>query len=374
MIRVLHVIGEMDLNGGAQVLLMNYYRHLDRDRVQFDFVVHWFNFGERAQFADEIESLGGKIYHVGVDRIKHPLRYAKWWAKFFRNHPEYKLVEGHIPTSAAIYLTEAKRAGCHTIAHSHSTWETGGPWLHGFLVKCSVWPLRWIADDFVGCSVEAGRDMFGKQVVGSDRFRVVNNVIDCERFVFSAEKREEIRKIYAINDALLIGHVGRFSPPKNHFRLLEIFKAVRDKQPSAKLMLVGAELGGTEGRVREKCSALGLEEAVIFAGQHENVWDYYSAMDVFCFPSLWEGLGNVAVEAQTNGLPCVASDRVPSAADIGAGLFETVSLKQSNEEWATVILAQQQKDRTRNGAEYARRAGYDAAVETEMLLEYYCTR
>lgn len=376
MLRVLHVINSMDRGGGSQSLLMDYYRRMDRSKVQFDFVVSHFYFGDKASYGDEITALGGKVFLCEVDRVRHPLRYAVWWRKFFREHPGYDIVEGHIPTSGSTYFTEAKRAGCYTIAHSHSTWEKGGPWLHGILTKCTVWPVRFIADDFAACSYEAGRDYFGQKTVGSARFRIVTNVIDCEQFRFSPAGRAGVRSEYAVGqDELLIGHVGRFSPPKNHFQLLNIFAALHKKCPASKLMLLGWKGDALADAVCRRCRELSLEDAVIFAGIHENVEDYYSAMDVFCFPSLWEGLGMVAVEAQINGLPCVVSDTVPRAADIGAGLFEPLSLKQSSEEWADAILAQREKRQTDGSSlAYARKAGYDADSEASGLQEYYLTR
>ena len=207
----------------------------------------------------------------------------------------------------------------------------------------------------------------------SDRFRIFNNAIECEKFAFSASKREAVRSAYGIKDEFLIGHVGRFAPQKNHARLLKIFKAVQEKLPSARLMLLGGT-GPLDDEIRRMCHDMGLDDAVIFAGVHENVEDYYSAMDVLCFPSLFEGLSLVAVEAQTNGLPCVAADTMTKSTDIGAGLFEQLSLEQSDEEWADAILAQRQKDRHTDGVACARKAGYDAATEAGKLQEYYCTR
>lgn len=375
MIRILHVINSMDRGGGAQALLMDYYRNIDREQVQFDFVIHKHWYGDKALFEDEINALGGKIYFCEANRVRHPLKYAGWWRKFFQEHPGYDIVEGHIPTSGSTYLTEAKRAGCYTIAHSHSTWEKGGQWLHGFLSKIAIWPVRFVADDFVACSLEAGTDYFGKRIARSDRFRVVNNVIDCDRFVYSAAKRAAVRAVHGLGDAFVVGNPTRFAAPKNHFKLLEVFKALRDRLPSARLLLLGSETGPLYTEVRKRCTDLGLDDAVVFAGLRENVEDYYSAMDVFCFPSLWEGLGMVAVEAQTNGLPCVVSDTVPRAADIGAGLFEPLSLQQSSEEWADAILAQREKRQTDGGSlAYARKAGYDAKAETGKLQQFYCTR
>ena len=362
--RVLQVIGAMDC-GGAESLVMNLYRNVDRTKVQFDFVVHT----QRHCFYDrEIHCLGGTIYRAQKYDVGNYFAYRRWWAEFFGAHPEYRVVHGHIGSSAAIYLHEARRAGRYAIAHSHNTSDSGIS-LHRIAWEACSWPTRFVADSFFGCSRQAGIDRYGRRVVHSRRYRQFNNAIDGRRFRFSAPARERIRREYGLEDAFVVGHIGRFVPQKNHERLLEIFRAVYARERSARLLLLGE--GPLEGQMRQRCAERGIADAVIFAGVHDNAQDYDSAMDVFCFPSRWEGLGMAAVEAQANGLPCVAADAVPREADIGAGLFEALSLKQPDAIWADAILARRAQPHMRDAEAYLKAAGYDIAEQARWLMAFY---
>ena len=363
--RVLQVIGAMDC-GGAESVIMNLYRMMDREKVQFDFVVHT----ERDCFYDqEILRLGGTIHRAEKYNVRNYFAYRGWWAAFFRAHPEYRVVHGHIGSSAAIYLHEARKAGRYAIAHSHNTRDNGGFSLHHIAWEACSWPTRFVADAFFGCSRQAGLDRYGSRVVNSERYRQFNNAIDGSRFQFSAQARDRIRRAYGLEDAFVIGHAGRFVPQKNHERLLEVFRAVYDEERSARLLLLGE--GPLEGKMRQKCAELGVADAVVFAGVHANAQDYYSAMDVFCFPSRWEGLGMAAVEAQANGLPCLAAETVPREADIGARLFETLGLEQPDGIWADAILARREQRHMQGTEPYLKAAGYDIADQAQWLTSFY---
>ena len=363
--RVLQVIGAMDC-GGAETVVMNLYRNMDRGKVQFDFVVHT----RRECFYDrEIRRLGGRIYRAEKYNVRNYFAYRGWWREFFRAHPEYRVVHGHIGSSAAIYLREARCAGRYAVAHSHNTNGSGDSFLHRTAWQACSWPTRFAADAFFGCSRQAGLDRYGSRVVNSERYRQFNNAIDGGRFSFSAPARDRIRREYGWENAFVVGHVGRFAPQKNHGRLLEIFREVHDRERSARLLLLGE--GPLEGEMRRKCAELGIEGAVAFVGVRADAQDYYSAMDVFCFPSLWEGLGMAAVEAQANGLPCVAAESVPREADIGAGLFESLGLKQPDAIWADALLARRGQPRMRGTEEYLKTAGYDIAGQARWLARFY---
>ncbi len=367
MLRVLQVIGTMNQGGGSESMLMNYYRNIDRSRVQFDFVVHT---KRSDSFEDEIKRLGGRVFHA---KKKYNLlnlpTYLSWWRKFLREHPEYTVVHGHIGSSAAVYLGEAKRQGRYTIAHSHGTKDVTDSILHRIVWCTCSYPTRYIADHFFACSVEAGKDRYGKQVVGSDRFEVLPNAIDCRKFVFSQVKRDMIRDEYGLGNAFVIGHVGRFMPQKNHEQLIDIFDCLHRKIPDSKLLLLGE--GPLKASIQNKCHEKGLDDAVIFAGVHDNIEDFYSAMDVFFFPSAWEGLGIVVVEAQVAGLPCIVSDTVPRLADIGAGLFEEVSLDKADEEWADKLAACRGLSHMTGTIVFAQNAGYDIQNAAATLQTFY---
>lgn len=363
-IRVLMVIGCMGL-GGAEAMIMNLYRSIDRSKVQFDFLVHK---GVKGQYESEIEKLGGKIYRIDKYNVKNYFSYVRQLKDHFRTHPEHKIVHCHIGSAAAVCLRTAKKFGAYTIAHSHNTKDTSGN-LHSVLWRINSFPTRYIADYFFACSEIAAIDRFGKKVADSDRCRVIYNGIDCDRFAFNEENRNYIRKEYRIENNFVVGHVGRHTIQKNPLFMLEIFAEVHKADPTARLLQVGQ--GEMTEQMKQKCRELNVEKAVIFAGAHIDVEKYYSAMDVFLFPSLWEGLGMVAVEAQTNGLHVISSDAVPKLADIGAGLFHVMNLKQSAKEWAMMALSFKNTERSAEIAEYTCRAGYDINDTAKYLSKFY---
>ena len=268
-IRVLNVIGYMD-RGGAENMIMNFYRNVDRTKIQFDFVE---NEGDETAFDEEIRELGGRIYHCPRYRGKNHFAYTRWWHTFFKEHPnEYPIVHGHIGSTAAIYLSIAKKHGAFTIAHSHSAGEGS------VMYRMFSYPARFVADHFFACSKAAGISRYGKRV-GMDGYRcnVLNNAVDAKKFAYSLEDRAQMRKELGIAEkALVVGHTGRFVDVKNHTFLLDIFAALLKKEPNARLLLVGG--GELQSQIEAKIQNLNLEEQVILAGIQNNVWDYYQGM------------------------------------------------------------------------------------------------
>ena len=362
-IRVLQVLSILN-QGGAENMVMNLYRAIDREQIQFDFIVHT---DERGVFDDEAESLGATIYHAPKYTGTNHFQYVKWWKNFLDSHPEYKILHSHIRSCASIYIPIAKKRGLKTIIHSHST--SNGTGFSSFGKRILQYPLRYQADYLFACSKEAGEWLFGEKVIKKDNFKIIFNGIDCDRFRFDEECRRQIRKEYGIENNFVIGHVGRHTPAKNPIFLLEIFAEVYKKNPTARLLQIGQ--GEMTEQLKEKCRDLGIEKTVIFAGIQNNVEKYYSAMDVFLFPSTWEGLGIVAVEAQTSGLHCLVSKPVPTLADIKAGLFHSMDLQKSAKEWAITTLSLKNTDRSAEMAKYTRSAGYDINVTAKYLSEFY---
>lgn len=362
-IRVLQVIGIMN-QGGAETMIMNLYRNIDRSKVQFDFVE---NENSGAFFDDEIRNLGGHIYHCPRFRGKNYFEYKKWWKDFFDEHDEYSAVHGHIGSTAAFYLKEAKNHGIMAIAHSHSIYVKGQNHL---LYSILSYPTRNIADYFFLCSEQAGIDRFGKQATSNpERAFFVPNGIDTEAFRFNVESRKNKRKEYGIkDDEFVIGHVGRFVDAKNHAFLLDVFKEAILINPSSKLLLVGD--GEMHQSIEEKAEYMGLKEKTIFLGNRPDVNDLLSAMDVLVFPSKYEGLPVTLVEAQCNGLPCVISDSIPSDCVLIPELIQVRSLEENPVEWAKTAL----NCKTVNRIAYAdkiKETGFDIKKSAKWLEEFY---
>lgn len=359
-IRILHVIGYLN-RGGAENMLMNLYRAVDKSKVQFDFVQ---NDGEKTAFEEEIASMGGRVYRCPRYKGKNHFAYKKWWKSFFKEHKgEYPIVHGHIGSTAAIYLSVAKKNGAYTVAHSHSASK-------GFsLYSIFSYPTRFIADKFFACSRDAGIARYGKRVGGNpSRCTVLNNAIDVEKFVFSEEARKTQRDALGIDENLLVvGHVGRFAHPKNHSFILEVFEQIKKKDNDSLLLLVGD--GEQRPQIEEIIKQKNLGSSVILAGVQSNVRDFYQAMDVFLMPSFYEGLPVSMVEAQTNGLPCCVSTGVPKESAI-TGLVDFLSLEKSPEEWADAVLKSALTPR-KNMATELKNAGYDIRDTANWLQEFY---
>lgn len=303
-IRVLHNIASLHF-GGSQAFVMNIYNNIDREKVQFDFVV---TPEERKGLYSQVEQMGGRIFVCPKYTGKNHFAYCKWWDDFFTEHPEYHVIHGHVRSTASIYLKIAKKHGLVTIAHSHST--SNGSGISAIVKDMLRLPIRHTADYLFACSDKAGKWLYGEKATEQPNYRMIPNGIDLQRFAFDEEKRRRMRQELGISDnTFVIGHVGRMTTPKNHRFLVELFAEYHKKNQNSRLLLVGD--GELFEEVKQQCNRLGISDSVIMTGSKTNTEDYYQAMDVFVFPSLWEGLGIVAIEAQANGLVCLVSDRVP---------------------------------------------------------------
>lgn len=306
MIRILQVIGAMD-RGGAETMLMNLYRAIDRGRIQFDFLVHE---QRECDYDQEIYDLGGNIYRLPRLNGLNYFTYRRLCREFFAQHSEHPIVHGHIGSSAAIYLSEAKKTGRVTIAHSHAQSFLTGIQKIGFDFFSR--PTRDVADWFFGCSYEAGRDRFGDRVVQGDRFFILDNGIDVERYRCDDVAHERAKHALGLDNLPVVGHVGRLAPEKNHAFLLEAFALLLKQVPDAVLLLVGR--GPLEDELKARAFELGITHSVRFMGIRTDVPDLLRAMDVFAFPSIKEGLPLAVVESQASGLPTLISTGVPERA------------------------------------------------------------
>lgn len=323
-IRVAQVVGKM-VGGGVEAVVMNYYRHIDRSKVQFDFLV---DSDSTLVPREEIESLGGRIFEIPP--YQHAIEYQRELQSLFTQEG-WKIVHSHINALSVFPLRAAKKAGVPVrIAHSHSTsgkGEFAKNTLKGFLKLFSTrYPT-----DLAACTEYAGKWLFG-----SSHFTVFNNAIDLSSFSFNRSIRDEQRAgLGAQDDTLVLGNIGRFIPQKNQLFLLDVFKAVYVQNPDSILVICGD--GKLRPQAEEKARSLGIASAVRFLGQISNVQDVYQALDLFVLPSLYEGLGMVAIEAQVSGLPCICSERVPNEVAL-SGRCSFVPLSAGIEGWSNAIL------------------------------------
>lgn len=325
MIRVLHVIGAMD-RGGAETMIMNFYRKINRNEIHFDFLVHE---KRECDYDNEIKELGGQIFSVPRYKIYNYFQYKKEIENFFSKHHDYDIVHGHIHSCINIYLTEAKKYGIRTIAHSHSA--NYGISLNTLYAKLISLKVIKIADYFFACSRKAGIDRYGLKISKSNKFSVINNGIDTEKFIFNQNKRKEIRKYYNIENKIVFGHVGRFTYAKNHEFLIKIFEKIHIQEKNSVLILVGR--GELENKIRSLVHKLNLDDSVIFAGVQNNIGEILNAFDCFIFPSHFEGLGIAMIEAQASDLPCLVTETLPQEVFLSPKVHP-LSLSLSPDKWA----------------------------------------
>lgn len=362
MVRVLHYIGLLQF-GGSQSFVMEIYRKIDRSKLQFDFVTFP---NEKSGFYDEIRNMGGKVFEAPQYNGKNHFEFVKWWNNFFDEHPEYKIVHLHVRSVATICIRIAHKYGCYAIAHSHST--SNGSGVAAMVKGVMQLPIRFQADYLFACSDIAGKWLYGSNVGRSKKYKVIKNAIDAKRFDFDREMRVAVRKSLHVEDKLVIGHVGRMTEAKNHFFLIDVFAEVIKKNENAVLLLIGD--GELKGDIENKIAKEGLNNKIILLGSKNDTEKYYQAMDIFVFPSLWEGLGIVAIEAQASGLPCVVSDTIPKEIDINAGLIHVLKLSDESEKWAQMINSIDTVNRV-GRFEEVKQSGYDVTENAKKMQRFY---
>lgn len=324
--RILHVVPNMN-SGGIENLIMNIYRKIDRTKIQFDFIVHY---EKKGFFDDEIESLGGKIYRFPVIENKNVIKYIKDLNQFFKTHKEYKVVHGHMASLAYLYLGIAKKYRVPVrIAHSHGTSHLKN--LKGYCKYIMFKFAKYNANNYYACSTEAGNYLFGK----NRKFEFIPNAIELEKFAYSEKTREEVRKKLKINDKIVIGHVGRFNLQKNHEFIIDIFKAISEKNKKCVLLLIG--IGELQEKIKQKICDYKLEDKIYMLGLRKDVAELYQAMDIFLMPSLFEGLPLTGVEAQASKLKCIFSDTITREVKITDNI-EFLNLSIGAEKWAEIVL------------------------------------
>lgn len=361
-IHIAQVIGKW-VGGGVEAVVMNYYRHIDRNKIQFDFICD----SDSTDIPyEEIESLGGKV--ILIPPYQKVFKYHKELKKVLRDG-NYKIVHSHINTLSVFSLWAAKSAHIPIrIAHSHST--TNKKEKKKNLLKQILRPFSKIfATHYMCCSELAGRWLFGNKEYNNRNVYLLNNAIDLDKFKYDEKIRKIKRKELKINDdTLVVGHIGRFVEQKNHRFLIDIFNEIYKKKNNAILLLAGQ--GPLMNEMKEKVKSLNLENNVVFLGQRNDANELYQTFDVFLLPSLYEGLPVVGVEAQASGNLCYLSDAMTKETKV---LDSTVfmSLSSSAEEWSNAILKSVEKYQKHDTYEEVSRYGFNIKLESKKLENKY---
>lgn len=356
-IRILHIVQRMEA-GGTQAFLMNLYRNIDRTKVQFDFLVEY---DEKEFYDDEINELGGKIYYTNFRKTLNIYKFKKSFGIILKNHPEYKIIHIHATAIGKICVDVAKKHKIPVIiAHTHN---------NGAVKDWKYIPKKILRKlylngptDFFACSEEAGKYTFKNK-----KFMVIHNAIESRKFLYNENTRKNIREELNLNNEFVIGNVGRLHEQKNQMFLIDIFYEIQKTKSNSVLLIVGK--GPLEKELKDKVKKLKLEKKVKFLGNRSDMERIYQAMDVFVLPSLFEGLGIVAIEAQAAGLPVVCSTGVADEANVTKNIVK-IDLNDSIENWKETILKMKVTDKY-SVIDDIKNAGYDVEENAKFMQDFY---
>ena len=359
---VAHIMGKW-LGGGVEAVVMNYYRHIDRNKIQFDFIC---DCDSTDIPYDEIKELGGRV--ILVPPYQQIFKYIKELKKVFQENG-YQIVHSHINTLSVFPLYAAKKSGIPVrIAHSHST--TNQREKKKNLMKQLLRPFSKVyATDYMCCSEHAGRWLFREKTYDDGKVFLLNNAIDLDEFKYDEKIRKEKRNELGIEtNRLVIGHLGRFVAQKNHTFLIDVFNEIKKKNKNAFLLLAGQ--GPLQDEIKNKVNELGLNDKVKFLGQVNDAYKLYQAFDIFLLPSLYEGLPVVGIEAQATGLLCeLSSDMTKETKVLDTTRF--ISLERTPEEWAKTILEDYSKFKRHDTTEEITKNNFNIKKEASKLEDKY---
>lgn len=363
-VRVIYILGGSMKYGGTEAFIMNYYRNINKNNVIFDFI---FQGNEKGAFDDELIASGSRIFHV-VFKKDNPYLFSKQVAAILKNN-EYKIIHSQMDAMGAWPLLIAKIKGVPVrIAHSHNTAHQTNNKVQLFVNDFAKYILRRVSTHYFACGEKAGRWLYGNSLVDKGKVELIHNAIDLKEYTYSMKKRKKIRDEFGIRDNdLLIGHVGQFRNQKNHIKIINLFNDFVKQNNNSKLMLVGS--GELEDSIRKLCSKYNLLDKVIFTGARNDVSTILSAFDLFLFPSLFEGLSVVAIEAQANGIPCVFSNTISNETFINRNI-KVINLEDDDNIWIEAINDALKMGRINSEKSFSTN-GYNIKIEAKKLEEKY---
>lgn len=363
--KVLHFVSIMN-RAGQETFIMNMYRNIDKSKVQFGFLC---TINKEGHYDKEIKELGGEIHYINLDqkdgKMRHFDNYKVMCKEFKQYVDEYDVFHIHNYHAFDMFLAAqaaVKAKFRKVIVHSHNSSVESHIKLHTIFKPL----LNKLSVEKLACSKMAGRWMYTDET-----FTVIPNGIDAKRFQFNEDVRNEVRDLLDVKNEFVIGHVGRFEPPKNHEFIIDVFAEFCKKHDNTTLILLG--VGYLQESIKEKVEKAGICDKVKFLGSRDDTDRLYQAMDVFFFPSLFEGLGIVTVEAQSAGLPCLIASHLPEDIDINSNV-RRCSLEEPLEVWCKKLedIYQETKQTVRlKSVEKVEEAGFDAVLSAQKLQRIY---
>lgn len=340
--------------GGMENFIMNLYEKIDREKFQFDFIVH---LQKENDYSEQIKKLGGNVYEV-PRLTKDPIGSLTMLYKIIKKN-KYKIVIRHTANAlVSPQLLVAKLAGAKTICHSHNETDP-----QVTIHKIGKVLMKVAADRRLACSQKAGEWMYGKR-----DFQVIHNAINVNKFVYSEEKAERIRQEFGLRGKHVYGHIANFIESKNHMFLLEIYQEIAKRDDKAVFFCLGE--GDLRPQIEEKIRELKLEDKVILTGIRHDVENFMSCMNVLIFPSFFEGLPLTLIEAQIASLPALISDTITQDVIITEGLVTKESIKEKPEIWAIKAMGILEGGKVKE-RQCQRKAIQDAGYDMDMLVKWY---
>ncbi|MEK6446662.1 glycosyltransferase family 1 protein [Priestia aryabhattai] len=361
-IRVLRIMGPV-ISGGVDIITMNYYRAINKEKVQLDFIFDGYH---KTSIDDEVKEMGGKIFKV------EPYTSSMWKSmkQVYQivKENDYQIVHSHMNALSVFPLCAAKLAGAKVrIASNHSTATKGET--KKTVLKYMLRPLAKVfPTHFAACSKHAGHWLFGKEFCESGKVSFIKNAIDLKKYHFSEEVRTNVRAELDVSDKFVIGHAGRFAYQKNHKFIVETFEEVVKVHPNSVLLLAGD--GPLKPEIESLVKEKGLDDKVRFLGVRRDINRIMQAFDVFLFPSFYEGLGNVITEAQAVSTISIVSEGIPDEVRFTEYVVG-MNLSQTAKEWAREVLKYKDNYTRRDTKQDMRNNGYDIDLAAEQLVDYY---
>lgn len=362
-IKVLQYTGAMN-RGGAETLLMNLYRNIDRSKFEFHFITHS---KEKSDYDDEIIKLGGQVIYLEKPNLKDLKKFSNSFKSIVEKYGPYNAIHAHVQLFNGIVLREAKRNNIKIrVSHAHLNGDYENTNILRKLYRgYSKFLINKNSTNKIACSYKSGQYLYN-----SNKFVLLNNAIDINQFKFN-EKSNYLKKELELNDSdKIITHIGTFKEAKNHDFIIDIFKELNSINNKYKLILVGR--GELEEKIKMKVRDLGLSNKVYFLGVREDIPQILQSTDIFFMPSILEGLPVVLVEAQAAGVPCIISNNIPEKVDMGLGVIKRLNLKDSKEKWIESILNLRQ-----NNVNFSSRKdkiiknGFDLESNVKFLAKIY---
>ena len=364
-IKILAIVCQMNRRG-LESRLMDIIRYTDNDQVCIDI----FTYREQPGLLDsEVKSFGSTVYYNPPLTVKNMFWYVNYFKNFLKEHQEYKIVHAYQDAWCSVFCKGAYLAGVPVrIAHSRTAISTLS--INNIVKNIIKIPTRKYATHYFAVSDLAGEWLFGKKNVQEGKVQIWKNAIDCNKFRFNEEKRSHLRNTLKIENKKVIMHVGNFTATKNQIFLLDVLKELLKEDESFCMFFIGGETKlGLQRNLRLQAEKMGIQSSVFLLGNRSDVNDLLQAGDVFCFPSLYEGLPGAVLEAQAAGLPCIISDTITQEV-IVLKTTKMLSLKAGTEVWKKEIVKATEISR-RDTYDEMVRAGFDIQNLVKELTNFY---